>query len=744
MTLFKNKSSVLDRMVLNSVQHDAVIYNDGPELVFAGAGTGKTRVLTAKIAFLIESGIKPGQIFAATFTNKAAKEMRSRVEALIGVPVNGLWIGTFHSLCARILRTEARHTGFNSSFTIFDSDDQLSLIKKILKTLDIDDRSITPRQALGAISRVKNSCIGPEEFELRAKGYYEQELSDIYKMYQKQLREQQAMDFDDLLTNTVFLLRKNPDVLQHYQNLFKHVLVDEYQDTNTAQFVLIKELCKEHGKIFAVGDDDQSIYGWRGAVIENILSFEKYFPNTKIFKLEQNYRSCKSVLDFANSVISENVNRAQKQLWTERSGGESVVICRYRDDRQEAQSVAEKIISSIGGKIHGGDVAVLFRTNAQSRVFEDAFRKLRIPYVLVGGTSFYERMEIKDCLAYLRLLVNPKDNISFERIFNVPSRGLGDKAHEILTDCALKRSCSLLEALLNEDVSSFGSRYQKGFSDLKTVFELLIDMEKNGGSVSDILLQMLQLTSYTEMLSREASEESSSRLENINELTNALMFWSKENPDKKLSNFLEEVSLVSDIDTWDKKENAVNLMTLHCAKGLEFKQVFLVGLEDGIIPSKQNFDDESKVEEERRLLYVGATRAMERLECSHVDQRWRFGDLLPGAPSRFLSSIPEYLFSFKDCSIFFGKSPSLQEKSSQRISKHNTDSSDQSFKEMPGYEDFSQDSVEFRMGQHVQHKTYGRGRILSISGFGNDMKLTVLFNDGVRRKLMAKFANFEK
>lgn len=741
---YKDRSSVIDRMVLNSVQREAVLYNGGPELVFAGAGTGKTRVLTAKIAYLIETGINPGQIFAATFTNKAAREMRTRVEDLIGAPVNGLWIGTFHSLCARILRLDGKLIGFIPSFSIFDSDDQLSLIKKVLKNLDIDDRSITPRQALGSISRYKNACIPPEELENRAKGYYEQEILRIYKFYQKQLHEQQAMDFDDLLTNTVFLFRKNPELLQRYQKLFRYVLVDEYQDTNTAQFTFIKELCTIHGNIFAVGDDDQSIYGWRGAQIENILSFEKVFPDTKIFKLEQNYRSSKAVLNFANSVIAENVNRAQKQLWTERNTGEQVVVCRYRDDRQEAQSVAEKIAASVSGKLKGGDVAVLFRTNAQSRVFEDAFRKMRIPYVLVGGTSFYERAEIKDCLAYLRLLVNPRDNISFERIYNVPARGLGDKAREALTTVSQQRSCSLLVGLLGTDISSLGNRYQKGFTELKTVFELLIDLERKGEPASEILLQMLQLTGYMDMLTSEASEESSARVENINELINALSFWSRENPDKKLSAFLEEVSLVSDVDTWEKKDNAVNMMTLHCAKGLEFKQVYLVGLEDGIIPSRQNFDDESKIEEERRLLYVGATRAMEKLECSHVDQRWRFGDLLPGIPSRFLSSIPDSFFCFKDNSSFFGQVPSIQEKKAQRsFSESKAAPLQTAAKEMPGYEDFSQETVEFRMGQHVHHKTYGRGRVLSISGFGDDMKLTVLFNDGVRRKLMAKFANFE-
>ena len=487
MIQFKNRFSILDKMVLNSVQRDAVLYTGGPELVFAGAGTGKTRVLTAKIAYLIDSGIAPGHIFAATFTNKAAREMRSRVESLIGIPVNGLWIGTFHSLCARILRMEGRAISYDSAFTIYDSDDQLSLIKKVLKSLDIDDRSITARQAAGLISRYKNRCMTVEEVEKMAKGFYEQEISRIYKQYQKLLREQQAMDFDDLLSNTVFLFRHNSELLQRYQRLFKYILVDEYQDTNTAQFLIIKELCALHGNIFAVGDDDQSIYGWRGAQIDNILYFENVFPNTRVFKLEQNYRSCRTILNFANAVIADNEKRTQKQLWTERNEGEAVQVCRYRDDRQEALAIAEKITNSVKGKIRGGDVAVLFRTNAQSRVFEEAFRRSRIPYILVGGISFYERAEIKDCLAYLRLLVNPRDDLSFDRIYNVPARGLGEKAREQLADYAKKSSLSMLQGLLNVDVAALGSRYQKGFSELKSIFELLIDLCNNGTPVEKIL-----------------------------------------------------------------------------------------------------------------------------------------------------------------------------------------------------------------------------------------------------------------
>ncbi|HON09389.1 MAG TPA: UvrD-helicase domain-containing protein [Chitinispirillaceae bacterium] len=736
--MIKNGSSFIDKLVLNPVQREAVLYDGGPELVFAGAGTGKTRVLTAKIAYLIEKGTPPGRIFAATFTNKAAREMRSRVEGFTGMSVEGLWIGTFHSLCARILRRESRFLGYVPHFSIYDQSDQLSLIKKVLKALEVDDRSMPPRQVLGLISNHKNRCTTPEELEGRVSNYFEQQLHKIYKTYQKMLREQQSMDFDDLLSNTVYLFRDNKEVSARYQSCFDYILVDEYQDTNAAQFELLKLLSGRTRQVFAVGDDDQSIYGWRGARVENILSFENQFPETKVFKLEQNYRSTKAILDFANSAIAGNRYRTPKQLWTDRSGGEMVIVNRYRDDRQEADEVARKVNLIVNGKTKGGDVAVLFRTNAQSRSFEEAFRKHRIPYVLVGGTGFYERAEIKDCLAYLRLIVNPCDNVSFERIYNVPARGLGQKALETLFEVAGEKKCSLLDTLFSCDLSLLGSRYQKGFSDLRSLYELL--REKKSDSPHEILNSVLQLSGYMDMLSSEESEESLGRIENINELSSALAAWSNENPGRNLADFLEEVSLISDVDSWERRDDAVNLMTLHCAKGLEFKYVFLVGLEDGIIPSRQNLDDEVKMEEERRLLYVGATRAMEKLECSHVDQRWRFGDLLRSSPSRFLSSIPENQYQFRDESTNFGLQPSQNRTISKPVQMVTRKPEPV---KRPVFDEFSQETVEFRMGQHVKHKIYGRGKILGISGFGDDMKLTVLFNDGARRKLMAKFANFE-
>jgi DNA helicase II / ATP-dependent DNA helicase PcrA len=739
--------SIIDKIVLNPVQRDAVEYNDGPQLVFAGAGTGKTRVLTAKIAYLIESGLYPAEIFAATFTNKAAREMRLRVEQLTGLPVEGMWIGTFHSMCARILRRDGAAIGYLPSFSIYDTDDQLAAMKKVMKALQIDDRSMPPRQALGAISKYKSACVPPEKLDGGGRGFYEQEIIRVYGAYQKALFQSQAMDFDDLLANTVYLFQRAPQVLERYQTAFKHVLVDEYQDTNTAQFLFLNLLSQKHRRVFVVGDDDQSIYGWRGAQVENILSFEKEFPGTIVFTLEQNYRSTGVILGFANAAISDNRLRAPKKLWTSADGGDSVIVNRFRDDRQEADAVADGIEALKTKGMKGGSMAVLFRTNAQSRVFEEVLRRRKVPYVLIGGTSFYERAEIKDCCAYLRLLVNPKDNVSFERVFNVPSRGLGDKAYEALAQLAGTRDGSLLETLLAADLSLLAPRMQQGFAEVRDIFALLIDLEKQHEPPPQILSEMLKLSGYMDMLTNEDSEESAGRIENINELANALTIWAEEHPGKALQDFLEEVTLASDVDTWDQKDDAVNLMTLHCAKGLEFSAVFLVGLEDGMIPSRQNFDDERKIEEERRLLYVGITRAMKKLECSHVDYRWRFGDLIPGVPSRFLQSIPAELFTFRDRSNYFGEKPEAFPARKMARGEPALRFKPRALAAAPvpvfQKEYYSQDTVEFRMGQHVKHKVYGAGRIVSISGFGEDMKLSVLFNDGTRKKLMAKFANFE-
>ncbi|MDD5674743.1 MAG: UvrD-helicase domain-containing protein [Chitinivibrionales bacterium] len=729
-------ASILDTMVLNPVQYEAVCYDGGPQLVFAGAGTGKTRVLTAKIAFLIEQKkILPAQIFAATFTNKAAAEMRARLETVFGLPCQGLWIGTFHSLCARLLRRQADKLGFPASFTIYDSDDQVKLLKKILLQYKIDERVMTPRSVAGAISKFKNACVTPAQAAAREGSFYDREINRIYEAYQTALKKAAALDFDDLLMQSVLLLRNFGDVAAHYQDFFRYVLIDEYQDTNLAQFYFVKLLAARHNHVFAVGDDDQSIYGWRGAVVDNILSFEKHFTGTKIFTLEQNYRSTGPILSFANEAITPNVHRARKRLQATRPGGVPVVVSQYRDDRDEADAVADTLAASIAGACAAGEMAILFRTNAQSRVFEETLRKRKIAYKLVGGTSFYERKEIKDCLAYLRLLANPLDDISCERILNVPPRGLGEKTEGALLEYAGQKQKSLLQTICSEPLDPFGPRAQRGLQDIKSVFELLGEMNARKESPHEILNQMLTLTGYLDNLENDDSEVSENRIENVNELVNALTTWNEENPDKSLCDFLEEVSLVSDIDEWDKTATAVNLMTMHCAKGLEFKTVFLVGCEDGILPSRQNFDDERKIEEERRLFYVGITRAMNALYCSYALQRFRFGMVTPMAPSRFLRAIDQKSYTFIDTSSAYAPPPRSETPQFSR-----RDFAGPSVKDDYSY---SQETVQYHRGQQVLHKVYGQGKILAINGFGADMRMTVLFTDGSRRKMIAKYAQLE-
>jgi len=735
--------NVLNNVVLNPVQKEAVMYDAGPQLVFAGAGTGKTRVLTAKIAFLIrQKSILPQQIFAATFTNKAAREMQARIETLIGLPLKGLWIGTFHSLCARLLRREALHFGYSPSFSIFDAADQLSLIKKVAKELQLDERTMPPKTLLSAISRYKNACVKPLDVINKQGSYFEQEVVRVYSAYQDSLRRQQAMDFDDLLSQCVYLLRENEELRRRYQSLFKYVLVDEYQDTNLAQFYLVRLLAEGSGRVFVVGDDDQSIYAWRGAQIDNILSFEKVFPGTKVFKLEQNYRSTEAILHFANAVIVSNTVRAEKTLWTGKKGGGSVIVTRYRDDRVEAESVSDAIKSALSRKVLPRDIAILFRTNAQSRLFEDSLRKRKVPYVLVGGMSFYERKEIKDCIAYLRLCVNPKDDISCERILNVPPRGIGDKTHEMLVDESRLANKSLCEYICSTEPSSLLGRAQKGLAQFREIMTLLLDLVAEHASPHQLCAEMLALSGYLTVFEEENSEEANARIENVNELLNALAIWTEDNLGKGIDAFLEEVSLASDIDRWEQKDDAVSMMTLHCAKGLEFKNVFVVGCEDGILPSRQNFEDESKIEEERRLLYVGCTRAMENLECSHTDQRFRFGNVLAMAPSRFLSSISQDLYTYIDKSAFFPREELRAAPSAP--ARYNVQKQPMTNEHVQPFhpDDFSQDTVHYRMGQQISHKLYGRGKIVNISGFGDDMRMTVLFADGSRKKLMAKFADF--
>ncbi len=737
--------SFVDQLILNPVQREAVLYDDGPQLVFAGAGTGKTRVLTAKIAFLIQQkGVPPAHIFAATFTNKAAREMKSRVESLTGLSCAGLWIGTFHSLCARILRREAHHLGYTSSFTIYDEDDRASLVRKVLKKLGIEERAMAATAARKAISHWKNRCVAPDDAGGETDGYQQQQLVRVYRDYQKALVECNAMDFDDLLQNTVRLWRTRGEVLRRYREMFAYVLVDEYQDTNQAQFDLVHLLAAKHKRVFVVGDDDQSIYGWRGAQIRNILAFEKQFDGTRTFRLEQNYRSTRAILEFANAVIAANATRAGKCLWTQREGAAEVAVTKYADDRREAEGVVREISRLLGRGVKPRDILVLFRTNAQSRPFEDALRKNRIAYALVGGISFYQRKEIKDCLAYLRLLVNPRDDVSFERIVNVPTRGIGPKARAELVQAAAP---AILESILGHSTPQGRDIYaHKGVAALRELFAELRDLMSVGATPQELLREILTQTGYVTMLEADGGEEGEARIENINELLNALAVWSQENEQGTLGQFLEEVSLIADLDSLDEETERVCLMTLHSAKGLEAPHVFVTGLEDGLLPARQNLDDPARLEEERRLFYVGITRAKDALRCSFTERRWRFGSIVPMQRSHFLDGIASELYHFADQSAFVMAETAAAAPRARR-SAHTPIGGGRRKQAQPqretAFEDYSQEEVHIRMGQHVRHKKYGTGRVLNVSGFSDDMRVTVLFQDGERRRMLAKFAGLE-
>jgi DNA helicase-2/ATP-dependent DNA helicase PcrA len=721
---------------LNPVQREAVLHEGGPQLVFAGAGTGKTRVLTAKIAYLIRAkSILPDRVFAATFTNKAAREMQSRIESLVGIPCAGLWIGTFHSLCARILRREASRIGYEHTFTIYDRDDQMAVLKGVLDELGLDERSMPPKLLLEKISRFKNACATPQEIESAVRGFGEREAARVYAAYCAALRRQQAMDFDDLITNVVYLFRDGA-VAQRYRRAFDYVLVDEYQDTNLSQFYLVRELSGGGPNLFVVGDDDQSIYGWRGATIENILHFEKQFRGTKVFKLEQNYRSTQAILDFAHAAIAPNVSRAEKRLWTDSKKTGSVGVTRFRDDRQEADEITSAVGRLIENGTPAGEICILFRTNAQSRAFEESFRRSRIPYVLVGTTGFYERKEIRDCLAYLRLVVNPLDDTSFGRIMNVPPRGLGDKAHAELSERARASGRSMLQTVMEGETGE--TRAAKGLAGLRNLYTVLGEMTRAGERPERLFRRILDESGYLALWEEEKTEEGQSRVANINELYSTMQSWSERNRQGSLGGFLEEVSLVSEVDTWEQKDESVNLMTLHCAKGLEFRAVFLTGLEDGLLPSRLSLDDDRRIEEERRLLYVGTTRAREVLECSYVMSRRRFGAVVEMMPSRFLGTIPGKFYRMRDEAVTFA-APRNETRAQGTQSRRMGPPRGREEK----VEEFSQETVQFRIGQFVTHDMYGRGRVVNLSGFGEDLRLTVLFDNGDRKKLIAKFAKLE-
>ena len=635
---------------LNPQQREAVEATEGPLLIMAGAGSGKTRVLTHRIAYLIATRkAPPWAILAITFTNKAAREMRDRVVRLVGPAADDIWVSTFHAMCVRILRRDIQRLGFTSNYAIYDPDDQLTVIRQCLKELNLDPKRYEPRGILAAISAAKNELITPEKYEQNARDYFQSIVSRVYGLYQKKLQSNNALDFDDLIMTTIRLFREAPDVLDYYQNRFMYIHVDEYQDTNHAQYVLCKMLADRHKRICVVGDSDQSIYKWRGADIRNILDFEKDYPDARTIMLEQNYRSTGRILEAANRVISRNTGRKPKKLWTDLGEGEKIRLYYGNSEHEEGYFVAQEILNNVKNGMRYGDHAVLYRTNAQSRVIEETLVKSDIPYRIVGGIRFYERKEIKDVLAYLRLIANPDDDLSFERIVNVPKRGIGSSTLDKLAEAAAREGLSMFRMLDNLQGVGITGRTEHallGFRDLILDFARMAEYL----SVTELTEQVLERSGYREELIREGTVEAMTRLENIDELLSVTKDFEAKNEDKSLVAFLTDLALIADIDALedeaegeDAREDAVVLMTLHSAKGLEFPAVFIIGMEEGVFPHSRSMADPEEMEEERRLAYVGITRAKRKLYLCSARVRTLFGRTSVNRPSRFLQDIPAEL-----------------------------------------------------------------------------------------------------
>jgi DNA helicase-2/ATP-dependent DNA helicase PcrA len=625
---------------LNPAQREAVLTTEGPLLVIAGAGSGKTRVLTRRIAHLLAAvGAKPPEILAITFTNKAAAEMRERVEDLVGPPARASWVMTFHAACGRILRREATRLGYRSNFTIYDQADQLRLVKRCLEELDRDPKRFTPRGIHSQISNAKNQLVGPAEYSSRVASFYDQTVAEVYSIYQRRLFGSNAVDFDDMLYLTVDVLDRFPEAAEKWQNAFRYVLVDEYQDTNHAQYRLLQLLAAKHGNVFAVGDPDQSVYGFRGADIRNVLEFEKDFPGARTIALEQNYRSTNSILESANAVIKHNRERMDKNLWSELGDGEPVRVIEVEDEHAEARYVAAEIALLVEEGYSGSEVAVFYRTNAQSRVLEDVLVRQGVAYQVIGGPRFYERAEVKDLIAYLQVVDNPYDAVSLVRIANRPRRGIGDSTLARLQAYADLREISLWEATEFAEEAGVGAAPQKAVRSFRTIIESCMSgaLELD---VPDLIERVLERSGFIAALQADRTIESDGRIENLQELVALAREWQEQTPEPSLSAFLQEVSLYSDQDAIRGEGSLVTLMTLHNAKGLEFKAVYLIGMEEGIFPHSRSIEEHG-VEEERRLCYVGMTRAMEKLTLLHTSTRMLYGGRMHNLGSRFLDELPE-------------------------------------------------------------------------------------------------------
>jgi DNA helicase-2/ATP-dependent DNA helicase PcrA len=709
---------------LNPVQREAVAHEGGPLLVVAGAGSGKTRVLTYRIAYLVrELGVSPFAILAITFTNKAADEMKGRVARLVGPVASKMWVSTFHSACVRILRRHADRLGYTSSFTIYDQADAVRLTNYVLRDLNIDSKRFPPATVHGTISQAKNELIDPDAYAERASTIFERRIGDVYREYQRRLKNANAMDFDDLLMLTVKLLQDSPDVLTHYQDRFRHILVDEFQDTNRAQNELVVLLAKEHRNICVVGDTDQGIYAFRGANIQNILQFENAFPDANIVVLDQNYRSTQTILDAANSVIDNNLMRKPKALWTEQVGGELIQRYHAEDEHDEAEWVVREMNRLHDHGDRWGDMAVFYRTNAQSRVLEEQLVRAGIPYKVVGGTRFYERREVKDALAYLRAVVNPADEVSLKRVVNVPKRGVGDTSIGRIDAWVAANDSTFWEGLQRAEDAGVGGRALTGIRQLVAMMDELQAVEGGPGAILDAVLEH---TGYRAELEAARTIEAAGRLENLSELVGV----AREYDD--IAEFLEAVSLVSDSDELDDDESSVVLMTLHTAKGLEFPAVFMIGLEDGVFPHVRSLGEPHELEEERRLCYVGITRARERLFLSNAWSRTLFGSTMYNPPSRFLKEIPEYLTSLVEAQKRRWQGTSGR----ARIVDAATRAAAATRSATP--------PIDVVVGDDVVHGKWGEGVVLEIEGSDEKAEAVVRFPSVGEKRLLLAWAPLKK
>ncbi len=774
---------------LNKEQKEAVITTEGPLLIIAGAGSGKTRVLTHRIAYLIkEKDVNPWNILAVTFTNKAAKEMKERVAKLLGEDMaKDMWVGTFHSICVRILRREINKIGYESNFLIFDTQDSKSVVKDCLKELNIDSKVFPEKYVLNQISKAKNEFLDPDDFAKRyGKDYRMEKVVSVYKLYQSKLKRDNAVDFDDIINNTIEIFKKYPEVLEHYQNKFKYVLVDEYQDTNKAQDLLISMLADKTKNICVVGDDQQSIYKFRGADIKNILSFEKRFKNTKVVKLEQNYRSTKAILKMANELIKNNEGNVEKNLWTDNDDGQKPIIYKGNNEYDEANYVVSEIKRQKREEYYKySDFTVLYRTNAQSRVFEEILMREAIPYKVVGGQKFYDRKEIRDAIAYLRVIANSSDNVSLKRIINEPKRGIGNTSLDKIEQVANNLGISMFSVIENVD------RYvqTRANNALKEFATLINKMREDMSSISALTEKVLKDSGYIEALELENTDDAKSRIENLGEFLNVVIDFERENADNSLNAFLESLALVTDLDNVEEDDNKVLLMTLHTAKGLEFPVVFMVGMEEGLFPSNQSIGENEELEEERRLCYVGITRAKQMLYLTYANSRTVYGSTSYSSPSRFLQELPSNLYegevkvdnesrydtesyydedidrkwSYGNSKAYLSKDyanansmfdrrgyiPNFEDVIAPRPNEKKkekpafTFNSAEEFLKKASQASTPTDISKYEVGQKVEHKKFGEGTITKIEPEDDDLKVEIQFEKAGMKRLMAKYAGLK-